>query len=144
MAAVVVAGSPAATSPSPMLAMGVVDKSPGAPVARGVAGGGDPMGPAAPGGGGGGSGGGGGGGAGRGGPAGVELGHVDLAEPRYCFCNNVSHGEMIACDNPECAIEWFHFDCVGITKESRPKGKWYCPQCASTMKKGGRPKSVQQ
>jgi hypothetical protein len=35
---------------------------------------------------------------------------------------------MVACDNPECPIEWFHFACVGLTEQ--PKGKWYCPDCA--------------
>ena len=24
---------------------------------------------------------------------------------------------MIACENPECAIEWFHFACVGLKAE---------------------------
>lgn len=26
---------------------------------------------------------------------------VDPNEPTYCYCNRVSYGEMIACDNPE-------------------------------------------
>uniref|UniRef100_A0A0D6R832 PHD finger protein ING n=1 Tax=Araucaria cunninghamii TaxID=56994 RepID=A0A0D6R832_ARACU len=52
---------------------------------------------------------------------------VDPNEPTYCFCNQVSYGEMIACDNPDCKIEWFHYGCVGI--KERPKGKWYCPNC---------------
>ena len=45
-------------------------------------------------------------------------------EQTYCFCNNVSYGAMIACDNERCPREWFHYGCVGITKP--PKGKWYC------------------
>ena len=40
---------------------------------------------------------------------------------RYCICNRISFGEMIACDNPKCKIEWFHFECVGITSVTRPK-----------------------
>ncbi len=24
---------------------------------------------------------------------------------------------MIACENPDCSIEWFHFGCVGLTAE---------------------------
>lgn len=52
---------------------------------------------------------------------------VDPNEPTYCFCNQVSYGEMIACDNPDCKIEWFHYGCVGI--KERPKGKWYCSNC---------------
>ena len=52
----------------------------------------------------------------------------------------VSFGEMIGCDKEDvsallgllilsiiiysmqCPIEWFHFQCVGLT--SKPKGKW--------------------
>ena len=39
------------------------------------------------------------------------------AEPTYCFCNNVSYGDMIACDNENCPFEWFHFPCVGVTEK---------------------------
>lgn len=52
---------------------------------------------------------------------------IDPNEPVYCFCNQVSFGEMIACDNPNCGREWFHYPCVGL--ESPPKGKWYCREC---------------
>jgi hypothetical protein len=53
---------------------------------------------------------------------------ADASQPRYCVCHNVSYGEMVACDNPECPTEWFHYGCVGLTEQ--PKGKWYCPECA--------------
>ncbi|KAL1500849.1 hypothetical protein ABEB36_006275 [Hypothenemus hampei] len=59
----------------------------------------------------------------------------DPNEPRYCLCNQVSYGDMVACDNEECPSEWFHYPCVGIT--APPKGKWYCPQCTATMKRRG-------
>ncbi|XP_038991719.1 PHD finger protein ING1-like isoform X2 [Hibiscus syriacus] len=63
-------------------------------------------------------------------PTGMELDlPVDPNEPTYCLCNQVSYGEMVACDNPDCKIEWFHFGCVGL--KERPKGKWYCPDCAA-------------
>jgi len=52
---------------------------------------------------------------------------IDPDEPTYCLCEQVSYGEMIGCDNDACAIEWYHFNCVGLT--SKPKGKWYCPKC---------------
>jgi hypothetical protein len=58
---------------------------------------------------------------------------IDPNEPTYCLCDQVSFGEMIGCDNDECPIEWFHFQCVGLT--SKPKGKWYCPQCSSEREK---------
>ncbi|KFB48874.1 hypothetical protein ZHAS_00017135 [Anopheles sinensis] len=57
----------------------------------------------------------------------------DPNEPRYCICNQVSYGDMVACDNEDCPFEWFHYPCVNIT--SSPKGKWYCPQCSSSMKR---------
>ncbi|XP_050429023.1 uncharacterized protein LOC126838558 isoform X2 [Adelges cooleyi] len=54
---------------------------------------------------------------------------IQSTERLYCHCrcpyDEVS--EMIACDNPNCRVEWFHFDCVGIT--IAPKGNWYCPDC---------------
>ncbi|XP_024022422.1 PHD finger protein ING1 [Morus notabilis] len=62
-------------------------------------------------------------------PTGMDLDiPVDPNEPTYCFCNQVSYGEMVACDNPDCKIEWFHFGCVGLKEQ--PKGKWYCSDCA--------------
>jgi len=58
---------------------------------------------------------------------------IDPNEPTYCICNQVSYGEMIGCDNAECPIEWFHFNCVGLT--NKPKGKWYCERCSDERKK---------
>ena len=52
---------------------------------------------------------------------------IDPDEPTYCLCEQVSYGEMIGCDNAACRIEWFHFACVQLT--TKPKGKWYCPDC---------------
>lgn len=48
-------------------------------------------------------------------------------EPTYCVCHQVSYGDMICCDNDACEIEWFHFQCVSLA--TKPKGKWYCPNC---------------
>lgn len=59
---------------------------------------------------------------------------LDPNEPKYCTCHQVSFGEMIACDNKDCPIEWFHFACVDL--KSKPKGKWYCPECFNINKKG--------
>eukprot|EP00088_Acartia_fossae_P045943 TRINITY_DN4954_c0_g1_i1.p1 TRINITY_DN4954_c0_g1~~TRINITY_DN4954_c0_g1_i1.p1 ORF type:complete len:365 (+),score=138.81 TRINITY_DN4954_c0_g1_i1:167-1261(+) len=52
---------------------------------------------------------------------------IDPDEPTYCLCDEVSYGEMIGCDNDLCPIEWFHFNCVGLS--GKPKGKWFCPFC---------------
>ncbi|XP_041995953.1 PHD finger protein ING1-like [Salvia splendens] len=58
---------------------------------------------------------------------------VDPNEPTYCFCNQVSYGEMVACDNPDCKIEWFHYGCVGLKEQ--PKGKWYCSDCVGSQRR---------
>ncbi|RWA10484.1 hypothetical protein EKO27_g4622 [Xylaria grammica] len=59
---------------------------------------------------------------------------------RYCLCQAVSYGDMVACDNPSCPFEWFHWSCVGL--KSEPEGRWYCPTCsverAEGLKKKGK------
>ena len=45
----------------------------------------------------------------------------------YCQCPHDEVSEMIGCDAPDCRLEWFHFECVGIMIP--PEGKWYCPEC---------------
>ena len=56
-------------------------------------------------------------------------GKIGPKEPVYCFCNYISYGNMIKCDNPTCKREWFHFHCVGL--KNQPKGKWFCSEkCA--------------
>ena len=47
----------------------------------------------------------------------------DADEPRYCYCNQVSYGEMVACDNPDCLREWFHLACVGLSRPPSSKCK---------------------
>ncbi|KAL7225081.1 hypothetical protein ACSBR1_020393 [Camellia fascicularis] len=42
---------------------------------------------------------------------------IDPNEPTYCVCHQCQGGE------------WFHYSCVGLTPETRFKGKWYCPTC---------------
>jgi hypothetical protein len=45
---------------------------------------------------------------------GDDEGDIDANEPRYCYCNGVSYGEMVACDADDCEKEWFHLGCVGL------------------------------
>ncbi|KAK6465430.1 hypothetical protein DFJ63DRAFT_332857 [Scheffersomyces coipomensis] len=54
-------------------------------------------------------------------------------EPTYCYCNQVSFGEMVGCDGDDCKREWFHLPCIGF--KNPPKGKWYCDDCLIKMKK---------
>lgn len=53
-------------------------------------------------------------------------------QQRWCICNRVSYGAMVACDDKDCPFEWFHYECVGITQP--PKGKWFCPHCTKRRK----------
>ncbi|KAL4958408.1 hypothetical protein BDW69DRAFT_153989 [Aspergillus filifer] len=57
-------------------------------------------------------------------------------EPRYCYCNEISFGEMVACDNDACPREWFHLSCVGLTKPPGRNVKWYCNECKENMRRG--------
>ncbi|OHE90672.1 PHD-finger domain-containing protein [Colletotrichum orchidophilum] len=54
-------------------------------------------------------------------------------DKKYCTCQNVSFGDMVACDNEDCPYEWFHWSCVGL--KSEPNGTWYCPVCTENMEK---------
>jgi len=56
-----------------------------------------------------------------------DSGTANGEEEKYCHCQRFSFGSMIACDNDDCEYEWFHFECVSLG--SKPKGKWYCPDC---------------
>ncbi|EPB82501.1 hypothetical protein HMPREF1544_10754 [Mucor circinelloides 1006PhL] len=54
---------------------------------------------------------------------------IDPNEPKYCYCNQVSFGDMVACDGDNCEKEWFHYTCVGLAEP--PVGKWYCDDCSA-------------
>lgn len=56
-------------------------------------------------------------------PAPPKTSAAETLSIRYCLCQRISFGEMIACDNDDCPIEWFHYGCVGITEENRPKSE---------------------
>jgi hypothetical protein len=73
----------------------------------------------------------------------------DGDEPRYCYCNEVSYGNMVACDNDDCPREWFHLACVNLDKAPVGRTKWFCSdECKEAHNKakakGGRPGSSRQ
>jgi hypothetical protein len=70
-------------------------------------------------------------------PNGDDEGDEEGDEPRYCYCNEVSYGEMVACDNENCARQWFHLRCVGL-REAPTTAKWYCDECKATLKESRR------
>ncbi|KAI5861759.1 PHD-finger domain-containing protein [Durotheca rogersii] len=65
-----------------------------------------------------------------------EENEEDEEGKKYCLCQHISYGDMVACDNPACPFEWFHWTCVGL--KSEPEGRWYCPSCTDAMKKKGK------
>ena len=71
----------------------------------------------------------------------------DGDEPRYCYCNEVSYGNMVACDYSDCPREWFHLGCVNMEKAPNARTKWFCSdECKEANarakpNKGGRPGS---
>ena len=55
-------------------------------------------------------------------------------QPSYCYCQGPEEGTMIACDNPDCPIEWFHTKCLRLHTLPKGKTKWYCPDCRKLSK----------
>ena len=54
----------------------------------------------------------------------------DDPDKTWYYCDQVESGNMILCDNENCHIQWFHYECVGMdSKDTVIKGKWYCPDC---------------
>ena len=45
------------------------------------------------------------------------------AQERYCYCDEVSYGEMVGCDGENCEREWFHLQCVGLNRAPAKNGK---------------------
>ncbi|KAK7063893.1 chromatin modification-related protein [Favolaschia claudopus] len=66
-------------------------------------------------------------------------GEGDGDDKPYCFCQRVSFGQMIACDDANCQWEWFHLACLGLT-EPPSEGSWFCDTCKSkrNSKRSGR------
>lgn len=52
---------------------------------------------------------------------------TDNIENAYCFCRGPESGKMLACDDPECKYQWFHYTCIGITRAPKQK-HWYCKE----------------
>ncbi|OQU98116.1 hypothetical protein CLAIMM_03944 [Cladophialophora immunda] len=62
---------------------------------------------------------------------------VEEDEERYCYCQGVSYGEMVACDRDDCPRQWFHLECIGL--KSVPKSaKWYCDECKEVLARSER------
>ncbi|KAI5829288.1 hypothetical protein K523DRAFT_352679 [Schizophyllum commune Tattone D] len=59
-----------------------------------------------------------------------DEGATDEDKKIYCYCQQISWGEMIGCENEEdCPRQWFHLSCVGLSEV--PTGDWWCKECKS-------------
>lgn len=48
----------------------------------------------------------------------------------WCTCSLPDDGRpMIICDNEDCEIKWFHFECVGL--KEIPVKYWFCHKCSN-------------
>ena len=52
---------------------------------------------------------------------------LDNKQKNYCICNRPCFEPRIACDRPNCKVEWYHYACVKVTRA--PKGLWICQPC---------------
>ena len=56
----------------------------------------------------------------------------DCEQQKICYCVGPEEWTMVACDNVDSSIEWFHTECPKIA--TVPKGKWYWPDCRKLPK----------
>lgn len=52
----------------------------------------------------------------------------------YCICKRPDDGSMmICCDSENCSNgQWFHLECMKLSKKKIPKGAWMYPKCISS------------
>ncbi|XP_051814464.1 uncharacterized protein LOC127537003 [Acanthochromis polyacanthus] len=54
----------------------------------------------------------------------------ETAAKVWCLCQGPeSLDDMVACDNENCKIQWFHYRCVGLRKAPSTSEEWFCPDC---------------
>ena len=52
-------------------------------------------------------------------------------EKHWCLCHGPEHkGDMVACDNENCKIQWFHLACVGLKDAPAADDVWFCSSCS--------------
>ena len=57
------------------------------------------------------------------------------AQEVYCFCHQHRDDTLIGCDDPKCRIQWFHMNCVNLSKLPPSNSEWYCKECLEKRKK---------
>lgn len=65
-----------------------------------------------------------------------EWEEAEEEDARWCLCRGPASGDMIACESIKCAVEWFHYRCVGLSRRSKlPAEGWRCADCCRRAKK---------
>lgn len=53
-------------------------------------------------------------------------------EKLWCICRGPeSKDDMVACDNQNCTIVWFHLTCVGLQHAPAKEDIWICSRCST-------------
>ena len=65
-----------------------------------------------------------------------DIGEAETEEDNgsWCYCKQPKGGDMVCCESKGCNIKWFHLECLQMTES--PRGKWVCPTCHATAKRG--------
>ena len=51
-------------------------------------------------------------------------------KPLWCYCRQPEEkDDMVACENENCEVEWFHLNCVGLNQPPSADDVWFCPTC---------------
>ena len=67
----------------------------------------------------------------------IEGQEVVVDNTVYCTCGGAGTGPMVCCDNPNCAVQWYHYDCIGYKEDDYgPSDQFFCCQeCKEEAKK---------
>ncbi|KAF6222008.1 hypothetical protein HO133_001976 [Letharia lupina] len=59
----------------------------------------------------------------------TERSDSEIPKDWRCSCGTGDgSGSYIQCDNEDCRVGWYHWECVRVTEE--PAGTWLCPSCS--------------
>ena len=57
----------------------------------------------------------------------------------WCYCKLPKGGDMVCFEGRGCNIKWFHLECLQMVE--LPHGRWVCPTCHATTKRGQKTKT---
>ena len=52
---------------------------------------------------------------------------LDNKQKKLLHMQQACFEPMIACNRPNCKVEWYYYACVKVTRAQ--KGSWICPPC---------------